>query len=163
FGNYAITLDGKNIGSLKGYQRTGTWDDEVYTSDTIKFGTAYFEKDTHTIDFTCLGKDSAAVEYHLGPDLLLLTPITSMALPKGVFTISKNDSVKSIINSPEVLNTFINVYPNPASNELTLGINFLDGITDGSLDISICDILGRQLRTASEIPIGICGGYVHFD
>ena len=163
YGIYSIYIDGKYFGDVNGY-KYDSWDDNVLTSDTLKLGTIYFPKDTHTVMFYCIGKDTGAKEYRLGADLLLLTPTTKMALPKGVFTTAKNDSVKSLIDSPDVLNSYISVFPNPVDKgKITLGINFLSGIIDGKLDIILTDILGRTLRSEIGIPIGVNGGQVQFD
>jgi hypothetical protein len=165
FGTYSYQVDGKYFGTFKGYK---ILDPVWFTgapSDTLRLGTVYFAKDTHTFVFTCLGKDSAATGYTLGADLLQLTPTTKMALPKGVFTAHKNDSTLSAIDSPDLTRPYIILYPNPTcTGELTLGLDPQPGqISDWTIDFVLSDILGRRLRSKYGVPIGAGGALTHFD
>ena len=165
YGRYSYAIDGKYFGVFKGYKILDpVWFTDA-PSDTLSLGTVFFAKDTHMFVFTCLGKDSAATGYSLGADLLLLTPTTKMPLPKGVFTAHKNDSTLSAIDSPNIIDPYIILYPNPTgTGELTLGLDPLPGkIPDWTLDFVLSDILGRKLRSKYDVPIGAGGGLTHFD
>lgn len=159
YGKYSFALDGKPMGSFDGYT-FDSWEDNILNSDSIGLGKVYLAKDIHTFVFTCMGKDSAAKEFRLGADLLLLTPTTKMALPKGVFT---PDTTLSSIDSPGVMDSYIIAYPNPAGSEVTIGINPAKHIADGRVDISLSDILGRKLRSQFDIPISLNGASTRFD
>jgi hypothetical protein len=149
YGKYTYSIDGKYIGTINCFSPDHDYSDAIHTSDTAFLPVMYFPKDTHTIVFSCIGKDTASTGYNMGADLLLLNPITKMPLPKGVFSASGD---KSIIDSPSQLNSSLVAYPNPASDKITLGMQFLPGITDGILDISLSDITGKILLTRSHIP-----------
>lgn len=162
FGNFTYSVDGKYFGTFNGYA-ADSWDEYERPSDTLKLHTIFFTKDTHTIVFKCLGKDTAAKEYRLGADLLLLTPTTKMALPKGVFVTPKDTSLSGI-DSPGVMNSYIILYPNPiGSGELTLGLDPPEILPNGKLDIILTDIIGRRVRSEFNIPLGTNGAYTHFD
>lgn len=161
YARYNYSLDATNNGFFEGYKKFDFGN--PWPSDTINLGAVYFAKDTHTVVFTCIGKDTAAEEWRLGADLLLLTPTTLMPLPKGVFT--KNDTTLSGIDSPGVMDSYILLYPNPAgAGELMLGIKTPPSeIAGGRLDIDLSDIIGRKLQSKFDIPISRNGTLSHFD
>ncbi|MFI5263994.1 MAG: DUF2961 domain-containing protein, partial [Candidatus Kapaibacterium sp.] len=165
YGNFNYYIDGHYFGNLLGYSPDPYYSDFEIPSDTLKLGTLYFPKDTHTVVFYCTGKDSAAQGFHVGADLLLLVPTTKMALPKGVFTVPKGDSIKSLADSPGIMNNYIIAYPNPSTEgTLTLGVKSPPGgIPDGKLDVTLSDVTGRKVLWQYGIPIGENGGLTHFD
>jgi len=164
YGIYSYSLDGNQLGIFNGY-KFKDWDDDLEPSDTMDLGKIFITRDTHMFFFTCLGKDTAAKEFRLGADLLLLTPTTKMALPKGVFTTPPGDTTLSGIDSPGVLDSYLVLYPNPiGKGELTLGMNFPPGRTaDGKLDIILSDIIGRKLLWQYDLPMTEFGATTQFD
>ncbi len=164
YGIFTYAIDGKTYGTFDGY-KFKDWDDDLEPSDTLKLGKIYFPKDTHTVVFTCIGKDSAAKEYHVGPDVLLLTPTTKMPLPKGIIIIPVNDSTLSVIDGPGVMDSYVLLYPNPVGKgDLNLGMSSPSGsLPDGKIDIILSDMLGRRLRSQLDLPMTAFGAVAHFD
>lgn len=152
FGNYSYAIDGKNYGTFHGFLYDSTSQDNLIPGDTQRLGSIYFAKDTHTIVFTCVGKDSGALDFRLAADVLLLTPTTVMPLPKGVF-ILPSDHQSGILDSPKVLERMIRIYPNPADKEITIGIDFIPGIVDGLIGVELTDILGHTVRWRHNVPL----------
>lgn len=139
FGTYSYSLDGKLYGVFEGYKKFDPSRDPE-PSDTLHLGTIFFEKDTHKISFACLGRDTAASEYRLGADLLLLTPAASDA----------NNAVSTYGNS-----TFPNIilFPNPLSKgELIAGCAMNSGTPYSSLEIIILDMNGKKVASKTNIP-----------
>lgn len=160
FARYSYSIDGGPASYFEGFKRPSFGN--PVPSDTIRIGTIYFEKDTHTVVFKCVGRDSAAEEWKLCADLLLLRPTTKLPLPKGVFV---NDTILSGINSREAINSYISLYPNPVlAGDLTVRLVLpKNEIFDGSIDITISDILGRKVSEQLNIPMSFNGILTHFD
>ncbi|MFI5264030.1 MAG: DUF2961 domain-containing protein [Candidatus Kapaibacterium sp.] len=147
YGNYQISIDGINKSIFHGAaNRDQPWFDP-YPADMIGMGSVFFAKDTHTISFHCIGRDSAATGFLLDADAMVLKPVT------------KFNSPHSAVKEQNVSNGQItlDLFPEPVTNgNLNLVIHSDENI--GSADITIFDLLGRiafskNFSSVSENPI----------
>lgn len=138
FGDYQYALDGVIRGEFKGFKRFD-WGDPR-RSDTIRVATEYLEAGPHTITFTCTGKHDSASHYWLGADNLVLKPKNALPLLPGTW-------IKQSLVVGEKLGGSIRLYPNPASEHVTLQIALSERDSDllgGVLTVTIVDVAGRQ-------------------
>jgi hypothetical protein len=142
FGKYSYSLDGRTIGIFNGY-KTGLFGDPT-NSDTLHAGVWFLTRDTHFVQWSCVGKDDSASNNWLGADNLLISPVTHLPLAPGTFIVP----VKQVQLEPSGASTF-KVYPDPC-NSSALSIDIAIGRSDSqyagaTATVTILDVLGRSV------------------
>ncbi len=144
YGKYSISLDGRQIAYLDGYQANKYFD--ANPSDTLRGGVWFLVRDTHYIQWSCLGKADSAKEQWLGADNFILNPTTHLPPAPGTFT-GPQRYIESLASGPS---QFI-IFPDPcATSELSLRLSI--GQSDSqyaraSVNVDIFDVLGRNVRS----------------
>jgi len=138
YGKYYYFIDDYKKGHFDGYKKL---DYDPRPSDTLHAGIMYLAAGEHTVKFVGDGKKDSAEDYMLGPDHIVLTPVTTLAPSPGTF----RPVDLSIPEFAEVRSC--QIFPNPSrKSDLTLFLSFAKRDSDllhQALEITVRDILGR--------------------
>jgi hypothetical protein len=138
FGDFIFSIDGKQMGIIKGYRKPDVFWINVFPSDTMNLGIIPLDEGVHTFSIRCIGKDSNAVSYFCGPDVLQLRPTTVMPLTPGTIIDTVASSVQDIEDDYR-----INIYPNPATDDVTFKVVTERKVNNLRWTYTIIDSYGR--------------------
>ncbi|HET9135764.1 MAG TPA: DUF2961 domain-containing protein [Candidatus Kapabacteria bacterium] len=139
YGIYSYSVDGRQLGFFDGFKQFYPGYDPQ-ASDTVLIDTQYLSSGSHTITFNCIAKDSAAIGYLLGADILFVQPVTKMPLSKGTW-----DNTAEVRKKDTLIPIHPFLYPNPITGA-SFNLN-LHAISATSAMVKIIDQSGRTLST----------------
>lgn len=142
YADMSVSIDGTYIGTLPGYRASSSW--EPFVLPPQELSTIHLNAGRHLIRFAAVGRDPNALEYALGPDLLLLTP----------------RNPKSSVDAGHELSDLATIDYSHQSRSLHVSIR--PSLEHELLKIRIVDVLGRMVcevysgPAARSISLPIC-------